>query len=43
MENSKCNSKGSGDGYEYTAPIGSFLSEAAYHGVIDMAGNVWEW
>jgi len=42
-DSSKCNSKGSGDGYEYTAPVGSFLTGASPDGVLDMAGNVWEW
>jgi formylglycine-generating enzyme required for sulfatase activity len=31
------------DGYEMTAPVGSFPSGASWCGAQDMAGNVWEW
>lgn len=31
------------DGFEYTAPVGSFPAGASSYGVMDMAGNVWEW
>ena len=31
------------DGYETTAPVGSFESGASWCGALDMAGNVWEW
>ncbi len=32
-----------GDGYARAAPVGSFPDGASSHGVLDMAGNAWEW
>jgi formylglycine-generating enzyme required for sulfatase activity len=31
------------DGYASTAPVGSFPKGASSDGVLDLAGNVWEW
>ena len=31
------------DGYERTAPVGTFPAGASPYGALDMAGNVWEW
>jgi len=31
------------DGYDRTAPVGSFETGKGWCGVYDMAGNVWEW
>jgi len=38
---SKCNSKESG--INKTTPVGSYPQGASPYGVMDMAGNVWEW
>jgi formylglycine-generating enzyme required for sulfatase activity len=39
----KANGNGSADGYERTAPVGSFPEGASPYGALDMAGNVAEW
>ena len=31
------------DGYEFTAPVGSYPDGASWAGALDLAGNVWEW
>ena len=31
------------DGFETTAPVGSFPGNVSPYGAFDMAGNVWEW
>ncbi len=41
--NGYANSYGKGDGYQFTAPVGSFTKGASPFGVLNMAGNVWEW
>ena len=38
-----CNESICKDGYEYTAPVGSFPRGASWVGALDLAGNVWEW
>jgi formylglycine-generating enzyme required for sulfatase activity len=31
------------DGFQFTAPVGSYPAGASPYGMLDMAGNVWEW
>lgn len=31
------------DGYQFTAPVGTYSNGASFYGALDMAGNVWEW
>ncbi|MBX3050359.1 MAG: SUMF1/EgtB/PvdO family nonheme iron enzyme [Caldilineaceae bacterium] len=35
--------KDQNDGYQYTAPVGSYAGGVTPYGAHDMAGNVWEW
>jgi len=39
----RCNYNGADDGFEYTAPVGSFDRFNSPYGACDMAGNVAEW
>lgn len=37
------NMKGNADGFVFTASVGSFPQGESPYGILDMAGNVWEW
>ncbi|HUU17927.1 MAG TPA: SUMF1/EgtB/PvdO family nonheme iron enzyme [Sedimentisphaerales bacterium] len=39
----RCNYDGADDGFEYTAPVGSFANFSSPYGICDLAGNVSEW
>lgn len=39
----RCNFDGQDDGFEYTAPVGSFSEFNSPHGLCDLAGNLAEW
>ena len=39
----RANVRGTGDGYEYMSPVGSYPMGRSVYGVYDMAGNVSEW
>lgn len=41
--NYKVGKYGAADGYSTTSPVDSFPLGASSYGVMDMAGNVWEW
>ena len=43
VDGKRANYSGKADGYEYTAPVGSFPSGKSPYGIEDLAGNVWEW
>ena len=38
-----CNLKGEGDGFAQTSPVGHFTKGASAYGILDAAGNVWQW
>ncbi|MEC7640563.1 MAG: SUMF1/EgtB/PvdO family nonheme iron enzyme [Nitrospinota bacterium] len=42
-DQNKANARGKQDNHRYTAPIGKFPDGQSPYGVMDMAGNAWEW
>ena len=42
-EPGRSNTRGKKDGYRYSSPVGVFSNGVSPSGVMDMAGNVWEW
>lgn len=43
FDQSKVNTRGKDDGFEFAAPVETFKSGASYSGTVSMCGNVWEW
>jgi len=39
----RCNYDGADDGFDYTAPVGSFAKFSSPYGICDLAGNLAEW
>jgi len=42
-KNARQPDKNINDGYTETSPVGSYPEGASHYGLMDMAGNVWEW
>lgn len=43
IDPSRANVRGKKDGFRYASEVGSFPQGQSPYGVMDMAGNVWEW
>jgi len=43
FDGSRLNNRSDADGYDDTAPVGSYPSGASWCGALDLAGNVYEW